>query len=188
MQPPIQGEWYQQSFWPLIGAALLLIIPNAVALWGIFIQTSRQTKSQLLMSQINFLSQQLAEFYDPIFTMLMVNGECFSRLGPDSFPRNPIKLETAGEVWNRVKEKLIIPNNQEIATILRTRSHLIARYDSIEPYLKLNEHISMYEIFVDFPNEIYENFIFPTDITSHIEGVRAKLVDELQNMKGGTYE
>jgi intracellular septation protein A len=59
---------------PLIGAALVLIIPNAVALWGIFIQSKRQTKSQLLISRINFLSQQLAEFYDSLFAMLKVTG------------------------------------------------------------------------------------------------------------------
>jgi hypothetical protein len=43
----------------------------------------------------------------------------------------------------------------------------------------------MYEIFVDFPNEIYKDFTFPKDITNHIELVRAKLVDELQQMKRG---
>ena len=78
--PEIQGEWYQQGFWPLIGVALILIIPNAVALWGIFIQTHRQTKSQLLFNQIQFVSEQLAEFYDPLFAMLKINGECFSKL------------------------------------------------------------------------------------------------------------
>ena len=185
MQPPVQIEWYQQGFWPLVGAAIVLIIPNAVALWGIFIQTSRQTKQQILISQINFLSQQLAEFYDPLFAMLKVNGECFSKLGPDTFPRNPIQLETAGEVWNRVTENVIIPNNREIANILRTRSHLIAHDDSLEPYLRLNNHISMYEIFIDYPNEIYKDFTFPKDITSHIESVRAKLVNELQQLKRG---
>ncbi len=91
MQPPLgQPEWYQQGFWPLVGASLVLIIPNAVALWGIFLQTSRQTKSQLLLDKIKFLSQQLTEFYDPLFAMLKVNGECFARLGPDTFPKDPI--------------------------------------------------------------------------------------------------
>jgi hypothetical protein len=101
--PPVQVEWYQQGFWPLIGAAIILIIPNAVALWGIYIQTRRQTKSQLLINQINLVSEQLAEFYDPLFAMLKINGECFSKLGPSTFPRNPIQLESAGEIWNQVK-------------------------------------------------------------------------------------
>lgn len=183
--PPVQGEWYQQGFWPLVGAALILVIPNAVALWGIFIQTRRQTKSQLLLNQIQFLSEQLAEFYDPLFAMLKVNGECFSKLGPNTFPKNPIQLEAAGEVWNQVKQKVIIPNNTEIANILRTRSHLIANYDSIDAYMGLNEHIAMYEIFIDFPNEIYKAFTFPKDITNHVEHVRSKLVNELQQLKGG---
>jgi len=183
--PPVQAEWYQQGFWPLVGAAIILVIPNAVALWGIFIQTQRQTKSQLLLNQINLVSEQLAEFYDPLFAMLKVNGESFSKLGPHTFPKNPIELEAAGEVWNQVKQKVIIPNNHEIANILRTRSHLIASYDSIEAYLKLNEHIAMYEIFNDFPNEIYKDFTFPKDITNHVEVVRTKLVDELQQMKRG---
>ena len=183
--PPVQQAWYQQEFWSLVGAALVLVVPNAVALWGIFIQTRRQTKSQILLNQINFVSEQLAEFYDPLFAMLKTNGECFSKLGPHTFPRNPIQLETAGEVWNQTKQRVIIPNNQQIANILRTRSHLIAPYDSIEAYLELNQHISMYEIFNDFPNEIYKNFTFPKDITKHVEEIRTRLVKELQQMKKG---
>jgi hypothetical protein len=185
MPPVVPQQWYQQEFWTLVGAALVLIVPNAVALWGIFIQTRRQTKSQLLLGQITFVSEQLAEFYDPLFAMLKVNGKCFSELGPNTFPRNPIQLETAGEIWNQVKQRVIIPNNQQIANILRTRSHLIAIGDSIEAYLELNEHISMYEIFIDYPNEIYKGFTFPKDITKHVEDVRAKLVKELQQMKKG---
>lgn len=186
--PPVQGEWYQQGFWPLLGAALVLIIPNALALWGIFIQTRRQINSQLLFNQIKLISEQLAEFYDPLFAMLKVNGECFSKLGPNTFPKDPMLLEAAGEVWNQVKLKVIIPNNSKIAGILRTRSHLIASYDSIEAYLGLNEHIAMYEIFIDLPNEIYKNFTFPKDIENHVEYVRSKLVKELQQLKRGKYE
>ena len=182
---PVQQAWYQQDFWTLVGAALVLIVPNAVALWGIFIQTRRQTKSQILLNQINFVSEQLAKFYDPLYAMLKANGECFSKLGPHTFPGNPIQLETAGEVWNQTKQRVIIPNNQQIANILRTQSHLIASYDSIEAYLELNEHISMYEIFADFPNEIYKGFTFPKDITKHVGEIRANLVKELQQMKRG---
>ena len=182
---PIQGEWYQQGFWPIIGAAIILIIPNAVALWGIFIQTRRQTQSQLLLKRIAVVSEQLTEFYDPLFTMLKINGKCFSKIGPNTFPQDPYRLETAGKIWNQVRDNVIIPNNIEIAKILRTRSHLIASCDSIDPYLELNEHISMYEIFADYPNEVYQNFMFPKDITPHVELIRKKLVDELQQMKKG---
>lgn len=183
---PIQVEWYQQGFWPLIGAAIVLIIPNAVVLWGIFLQTRRQTASQLLLHQISLLSEQLAEFYDPLFTMLKINESCFSKLGPPTFPRNPIELETAAEVWNQVRQKVVVPNNLEMAKILRTRNHLIANFDSIDAYMKLNQHLAMYEIFIEFPNEVYKEFTFPKDITNHVGLIRSKLVNELQQMKRGS--
>lgn len=182
---PVQLQWYQQGFWPLVGAALILIIPNAVALCGIFIQTRRQTQSQIHLNQIDFLSEQLAEFYDPLYAILKVNDECFSRHGPHTFTQDPIQLETAGEVWNQLKLRVIIPNNIQIANILRTRSHLIAHNDSINNYLELNDHISMYEIFVDYPNEIYKKYTFPKDVVKHVEETRSKLVLDLQHMKKG---
>jgi hypothetical protein len=181
----IQGEWYQQGFWPLVGAALILVIPNAVALWGIFIETHRQTKSQLLIKQVDLISQQLAEFYDPLFAMLKINEECFSKLGPKTFPKDAIHLESAGEVWNQIKQKVIIPNNHEMANILRTRSHLIASFDSISSYLPLNSHIAMYEIFADSPNEIYKDFTFPVGVTDHVVAIREKLLKQLNDAKGG---
>lgn len=63
--PQPQLQWYEQGFWPLIGVALVLIIPNApnaIALITIFLQSRSQNKSQLLMKQIDLISEQLAEF------------------------------------------------------------------------------------------------------------------------------
>jgi hypothetical protein len=183
--PPVQPEWYQQGFWPLIGAAIILIIPNAVALWGIFIQTRRQTKSQLLFNQINFISQQLADFYDPLYALLTINNDCFTKLGPNTFPKDPLLADTAGEIWNQIKQKTIIPNNRKIAEIFRTQSHLLSNNDSIEAYKQLIGHIAMYEVFVDMPNEVYKDFTFPKDVTNHLIIARMDLVKELNTIKKG---
>ncbi len=180
--PPLL--WYQQGFWPLIGAALILVIPNAVALIGIFAQTWRQTQAQIKLKRIDVISQQLSEFYNPMFAMLAINHDCFMRLGPSTFSLDPIQRESAGNTWNQIKQKVILPNNKEMANILRVRSHLIALNDSIDFYLQLNNHINMYEIFVDSPTELYKQYMFPDGVADHIRIMRAQLLVELQGLKG----
>ena len=70
-----------------------------------------------------------------------------------------------------------------MSEILRTRSHLMASSESIDKYLSLNNHLQIYEIFVESPTELYEPFRFPAEIVSHVAAKRQELIDLLNTEK-----
>src|SRR6185295_9514614 len=107
-------EWYQQGWWPLVGAVVVLALTNGFALWSIYLQAQRNLASQLKLKQIEFISQQLAEFYNPLYALLVTNLGVFLAVGPPSFPDDAIHRDAAGKVWSSVKEEVILPNNQSI--------------------------------------------------------------------------
>jgi hypothetical protein len=179
----MEAEWYQQGGWPLIGAIAVLLITNGFALWKIYLQAHAAFESQLKIKKIEWISQQLTEFYNPLFTLLHVNRDVFKAVGPQTFPDDPNRREAAGELWEATKNSVIIPNNKKIQGVLQDKSHLISSDDGLSAYLPLINHISMYEIFQDIPTEIYARFQFPTGILEHIEGRREQLLRHFNDLK-----
>src|SRR5689334_1599580 len=139
-------EWYQQGSWPLVGATAALLCTNVIALWNISRQAQATLKLQLKLKRIELLSQQLSEFYNPLFALILINQRAFTAVGPQSFPEDPINREAAGEVWNQIKTNLILPNNQRIQEILRTKTHLLVPGDTLAAYIALQNHIAMYAV------------------------------------------
>lgn len=185
--PPIAAmtatPWYQSGDWPLVGAILTLAFAAGIGLWRIYVQGRVQLNNQLAVKRLDYLSQQLAEFYDPLFALLLTNSKAFNEAGPPSFPKDPLRRDTAGEVWKQIKEKVLAPNNAQIASIIRAKSHLIDESDSIAGYIALFQHIAMYEIFQKNPTELYEKFQFPAGITRHIETVRDGLITKTKEAR-----
>lgn len=179
----METEWYQQGIWPLIGTIAVLLITNGFALWKIYLQAHAAFESQLKIKKIEWVSQQLTEFYNPLYTLLHVNREVFQAVGPQTFPDDPNRREAAGELWEATKKSVIIPNNKKIQGVLRDKSHLISPDDGLSAYLPLVNHVAMYEIFQDIPTEIYARFQFPTGVIEHIEGQREKLLGQLNDLK-----
>ena len=174
-------EWYQQGNWPLIGASLALLVTNSVVAWGIYTQVKANLITQLKVKRIERLAEQLSGFYNPLFSLILINQKLFKAAGPPSFPTDHIRRDTAGENWKLVLNKTIIPNNKIISQILRNNTHLVAENDSISNYHDLQLHLAMYEAFKEAPNEIYEQFQFPKKILRHVEIVREKLVLQFEN-------
>ena len=183
MEPSVSTQWYEQSYWPLVGAILVLLVTNAFSLWAIIIQARKSLSSQLRLKRIEFLSQQLSEFYNPVYSMILSNKHIFDHFGPHTFPQDEIFCQTDGENWKLLKTKVILPNNRLIAKILRDKSHLISSDDKISCYLDLNNHLSMYEIFSENPTELYKNYQFPADVLGHVEKKRKILVELLNELK-----
>ncbi|MDO8886186.1 hypothetical protein, partial [Candidatus Oleimmundimicrobium sp.] len=152
-------------------------------LWRIIFQANKSLSSQLCLKRIEHISQQLSEFYNPIYSMMLANRHIFQHFGPKSFPDDEIYRQTAGENWKLLKEKVILPNNRLMAEILREKSHLISLDDDISHYLDLNNHLSMYEIFSENPTELYQDYQFPIGILGHVESKRKKLVQSLNELK-----
>lgn len=178
-------EWYQQGAWPLIGAISVLLITNGLALWKIYLQARAAFNSQIKIKNIEWLSQQLTEFYNPLYTLLHLNREAFDAVGPQTFPTDTHRREAAGELWEATKESVIIPNNRKMQEVLRDKSHLISTGDRLSAYLPLMNHVAMYEIFQEIPTEIYDNFRFPAGILEHIEVQRERLLEEVNHLKNG---
>jgi len=179
----VTTPWYQQGNWPLFGAVIVLLITNGIALWKIIFQARESLATQLRLKRIEFISQQLAEFYNPIYSMMRSNGHIFRHFGPKTFPDDEIFRQTAGENWKLLKERVILPNNKTMAGILREKSHLLSSNDDISYYLDLNNHLSMYEIFSENPTELYKDFQFPEGIMEHVQTKREELVKSLNNLK-----
>lgn len=178
-----QPEWYQQGAWPLVGAISVLIITNAFALWRIIVQNRRALLGQLQIKRIEYVSQQLTEFYNPVYTLLLINQHVFEHFGPQSFPEDDIKRQVAAENWNVLKRDVVLPNNADMSIILRTKSHLVSEADDFLNYLDLNNHLHMYKIFSETPTELYEDYRFPEQIVSHVQTQRIELVQKLDDLK-----
>ncbi len=110
MDPSVSTQWFQQDNWPLVGAILVLLITNGLSLWRIVYQADKSLSSQLRLKRIEFISQQLSEFYNPIYSMMLSDKHIFNHFGPKSFPDDEIYRQTAGENWKLLKARVILPN------------------------------------------------------------------------------
>jgi hypothetical protein len=61
--------------------------------------------------------------------------------------------------------------------IITNKSHLLSDLDSYDNYTELQNHLLMYKIFSENPNEMYKRYRFPESITSHVRSERAYLID-----------
>lgn len=174
------GVWYQQGNWPLFGAICMLVVTNAITLLAIYLKAGADFKQQTRLANRNFVRNQLSEFYDPLVSALALNRAVFEKAGPSTFPRDAIRRESAGALWQSLKEKVILPNNSTIAALLSTKTHLISTEDDLARYLPLYTHIRMYEAFLDDPNELYSEFQFPKGIELHIDMIRKLLLAQLR--------
>ena len=82
-----------------------------------------------------------------------------------------------------MRDRVILPNNECIANILRTKSHLMSDTDDVCHYLDLNNHIVFYQVFNEMPTEAYEKHRFPGAVVGHLESKRRELVYRLNELK-----
>lgn len=76
-------------------------------------------------------------------------------------------------------EKAILPNNSEICKIIKEYSHLISGEDSLAVYLDFTKHAISYEIFQEFPNELYLSFPYPKSLDKNVSKYRNILISEI---------
>jgi hypothetical protein len=178
------AEWYQQGNWPLIGAIAVLAITTIAGVGGVLLQARRTYQMQIKSRAIELQHRRLHEFYDPIYSLLLINARTFAEVGPPSFPDDHERREAAAKIWNKIRSEVIIPNNQSIREILTRKPYLIANNDNITEYMALLHHISMYNVFQDTPSEIYSKFQFPKGTLRHVERYREELIDKLASTQG----
>jgi hypothetical protein len=169
--------------WTWVGACVAFVVTQAATYWQMLRQSRASLEAQLTIKQIDLISEQLAEFYNPLYALLSANGDIVEHFGPNTFPPDEILGEAAAENWRAMRGQVIIPNNEAVAAILRSKSHLMAASDDISNYLKLNNHLALYKVFVENRTEAVEQFRFPADILQHIRARRAELVTTINRLK-----
>ncbi len=182
--PTEKGAWYQRGDWPLIGGVIAVLSTNGVAIFIVWLQTQRSLFSFMRQRRAEFVSSQLSELYNPLLTLLDMNGTIFKETGPPSFPMERGHPRDAAEgLWAESKKK-ILENNREIENILRTKAHLIYRNDSLDYYLPLLVHLTMYELFQSLPTDRYAAFRFPPQIRGHVADIRTAVLSEFDKLSG----
>src|SRR5690606_27750494 len=84
-------HWYQQGYWPLIGAMAGLVFTNLAGMAAIAYQSHRAHMNYLRSNAIDLLHRRLNEFYDPLYSLLLTNSRTFREVGPQSFPDDHIR-------------------------------------------------------------------------------------------------
>jgi hypothetical protein len=125
----------------------------------------------------------LNDFYNPLLALLEINGEIFAKTGPRTFPDEYHEREAAALIWKEMKKKLL-ENNREIELILKAKTHLIYKSDTLDAYKALLIHVAMYETFQTIETDRYAGFQFPQEVKAHIIGKRSLLLGELHALSG----
>jgi len=176
-------SWYEQGIWPLVVAVLVFTVTQALTYWQMLLRSREDLAVQLTMRRIDLISEQLAQFYNPLYTLLTANGNVVENFGPQTFPADEISANAATANWQAMKEKVVLPNNRQVAEILRSKTHLMSASDDIYHYLQLNDHLAFYEVFNERRTEAIERFRFPTEVVSHIACKRSELAGKLNDLK-----
>lgn len=149
------------------------------------LQSNLSTKEKITDEERSLLYKQLSEFYDPILVLLEVNKDIFLRLGPKSSIRHDIEIlpEEVHEIWIKLLNDVILPNNEKICDILTTNLHLISAGDNIEHYIKFVTHAYVYRVFREKPTAAYKFFQFPKGLEEHVRRQRNDLYKQLEGIK-----
>lgn len=184
------------TFDPAIVALITAVIGAIVSIISLVLSSKNQINLAHVQSNLSIkekvkeedrllVYKQLSEFYDPILVLLEVNGDIFNRLGPGSPIRSNMEIpqEEIAEVWGKLLNDVILPNNDEIGRIVKAKLHLMSAGDEIAPYIKFVTHAHAYKIFRGKPISAYKFFQFPKGIENHVRQQREKLYEQIEIIK-----
>lgn len=128
--------------------------------------------------------KQLTSFYDPIYALLAANKAIFERIGPTSPARREGRFndEETADVWQKLSEEVILPNNDRICEIIQGQLHYLAQGEDESIYLEFLTHAQAYKVFKQRAYEAYRMFPYPKDIFDFVKNSRAKLKVSLTNV------
>ena len=182
-QSQTQNPWYQNGYWPLVGAIAILVVTNSVSLYEVILSSRRNYRNDVKLKNIDLLSEKLNSFYNPLYSLLSANQSLFMVFGPRSFPEDRIRREAAAKIWAEIRGNVILPNNDRILGILEDQSHLLHDRDEIWNYVELINHLHSYKIFCEITTEIHNSFKFPEYIVAHVEAARSEVLNSLNSIR-----
>ncbi|MNJ25152.1 hypothetical protein D3C77_195890 [compost metagenome] len=158
---------------------IALIITNLVSIRNLREASKAAIKKELAVDSFKTFKAQLSEFYDPLNTLVSANFDMFESLGPKTFPPDYYKGEEAADLWGEVVNEVILPNNEAIIDIIKSKSHLIDSTDNLNQYFYYVKHAQSYMLFRKQANSLHEKFPYPKDFLGHIQSVRAVVLKKL---------
>jgi hypothetical protein len=146
---------------------------------------SRLTDSTNISKEArDYKLKQLTSFYDPVYTLLAANKAIFERIGPTSLARKEGQFndEETAEVWRKLSEEVIVPNNQRVCEIIQAQLHYLTAGDDESIYLEFLTHAQAYKVFKQGAYEAYRLFPFPKAVYDVVKESRAGLRASLTNV------
>lgn len=168
---------------PVIVSLIILFITNLITLWKIRLDSKSAIKRDLTVQEINRKKEMLDSFYNPIFYLLNLNGELFKSIGPPSFPQEHHSREEAVQVWDKVVENAILPNNRKICEVINRFCHLLDSEDSLNNYFEFVKHAESYEVFRNNPNQLHIKFKYPDRFLNNVACNRSRVINNLTNIE-----
>lgn len=128
--------------------------------------------------------KQMSLFYDPVYALLAANKAIFERIGPTSSARREGRFndEETADVWQKLSEEVILPNNQRICEIIQGQLHYLVQGEDESIYLEFLTHAHAYKVFKQGAYEAYQMFPFPKKIFDGVKKSRAELKTSLTNV------
>jgi hypothetical protein len=164
-------------------ALLVLFVTNIVVLIKIRLDSKSALSREITISLIKLDKEKLHDFYDPIFTTLETNEGLFQSFGPRSFPERDELREEASQIWDKMVENIIVPNNKSIIDIITKKSHLMGENDTIDNYLYFLKHAQSYNLFIQYPNTVHNQFPYDTNFKGHVSNHRVTLIQKISSLE-----
>lgn len=174
---------FWKSFAAPIVALLVVLISNIVVLMKIRLDSRAAIRKEMSVSLINLTKERLIKFYDPMVTLLTINRDMFNTFGPKSFPQETHLRIEAVEVWNKIIDEVILPNNKKICELVLQHSHLIDDEDKLADYIEFVKHAKSYDVFRQTRNEIHKNFPYPTALIENTITTRMTIKRRVDNFE-----
>lgn len=164
---------------------LVLLISNIIVLWKIRLDSNEAVRKELTILAIKNIKDRLEKFYDPFMALIEINTNIFNSFGYKSYPEEDIRRSEAAQLWDKMAQTIIIPNNDEMIGIVKSNSHLIHKEDNGSLYMQFITHAESYKHFIEFPNEVHNAFKYPMGIEDNVQRFRSILKKELEQIESG---
>lgn len=142
-------------------------IGAAAALGGVWLSEQFQRRRERESRRVSRAQESVHQFYEPLMALLETNRVAFESFSPT---RQVEQSAANTKRWDIVVDEIILANNDRILSTLLDRPGHLAPTDSLTAYTPLIMHIISYRTFRKGTFEGHRLFLFPTQITSHVQG------------------
>jgi hypothetical protein len=162
---------------------VLLFIGQLITLLGVIVSgyiNYQKTKTLYqveieIKKRAEYLERQLAEFYGPISALLHVQRVLIeTRWNPETQE----KTDLPDEIWEALRDEMMIPNAQAIAEIIKNKFHLIDNLELPQIYQDYIVHAQMWPLRIRYKADYPKKFRFPEGFDDEIHRTTKRLKEQ----------